>query len=84
MWDDTNDVTFSDYHKSESSFPFAKCVQGNENAMICVIWHLDAGKGWPDTDEQSDLRVSGPLLPLEICLQIPDQLVMRDRSIQQH
>lgn len=35
------------------------------------------------TPMSSDLRVSGPLLPLEICLQIPDQLVMRDRSDRQ-
>ena len=53
--------------------------------MICMNWHLDAGKadlGY--TGDQNDLRVSGALLPLEICLQIQDQPVMRDRSPQQH
>lgn len=36
------------------------------------------------TSDQNDLSVSEALLPLEICLQIQDQPVMRDRSPQQH
>lgn len=41
-----------------------------------------AGLGY--TGDQNDLSVSEALLPLEICLQIQDQPVMRDRSSQQH
>lgn len=54
MWGDTNDVAFSEDHKSETFFPLAKCLQGSGNAMICMSWHLDAGKGWPGIHRRSE------------------------------
>lgn len=85
MWGDTNTVTLSEYHKSETFFSLAKCFQGNGNAVILWVgtWMLaKAGLGY--TSNQTDLRVSEALLPLEICLQNQYQLVMRHRSLQQH
>lgn len=85
MWGDKNYVRFSEHHTSEAYFPLAKCLQGNGNAVTCVSWYLHTGLGWPGRHWcKNGLRVSGGLLPLEICLKNQDQPVMRDGSSEQH